>query len=131
MMTFPYIQHQVYGSGRNVRHAGMLHVFRIFYNGGLVTRVTISWIVAGAVVYLIAMYSVFGLGIALQQKSTIAKDLTESNIIAELHLQQRQTEFARSNKDVLQSMHKISDMRYVSPGDTAISRADISPQSNQ
>lgn len=81
--------------------------------------------------YLIAMYSVFGLGIALQQQSTVAKDLTESNIIAELNLQQRQTEFAKNNKDVLRSMQKISDMRYVLPADTAMSRVDMLDRSGQ
>lgn len=131
MTTFPYIQHQAYSFQRSKQHAGIFAVFRMLCNGGLVTRLMIAWIVVAAIVYLVAMYSVFGLGIALQQKSTAAKDLTESNIIAELHLQQRQTEFARSNADVLQSMQKISDMRYLLPTDTAVSRVDISDRSSQ
>lgn len=131
MITLPYIHHHSYGFRRNNKHTRILNVFRILHDGRLVTRFALCWIVVAALVYLTAMYSVFGLGIALQEQSTTAKDLTESNIIAELNLQQRQTEFARNNKDVLQSMQKISDMRYVLPSDIAVSRADTYNQSSQ
>ncbi len=131
MITSLYIRQKTYRLQHNDRRTPLLNVFSVLHDDRSVIRFAFCWIVVAALIYLVAMYFIFGLGIALQEQSTVAKDLTESNIIAELNLQQRQTEFVRNNADVLQSMQKISDMRYILPTDTAVSRIDISDQSNQ
>ena len=85
----------------------------------------IIWIAGAIVVYLVAVYSLFGLGITLQEKTIELKKLTEANIISELNLRQKQTEFARNNEDILQSMEKITNLRYITPADTAVSQVEF------
>ena len=96
-----------------------------------ITHTLIAWIAGAVLTYLIAVYSLFGLSVTLQQQSGIFKELTEANTITELSLQQKQTEFARNNEDILQSMEKISDMRYLLPANTSVSRAEMSDKVNQ
>ena len=131
MTVVSHTYYKIYNSSRFERDSYISYVRGIFNSGGFVTKAAIGWVAVAVVVYLVATYSVFGLDITLKQQSAVVKDLTESNTITELHLQQRQTEFARTNKDILQSMQKISDMRYVLPTDTTVSRADISDRSSQ
>ena len=131
MIISPRTQHYSYISPY-IRHtSGIKDIFCWFQNSRLFRGVLISWIAVMVVVYVVATYFVFGLGMILQQQSRVIKDLTESSIITELNFQQRQTEFVKSNKDILQSMQRISDMRYVLPTDTTISRVDIFHQGSQ
>ena len=130
MMTSTYIQRRIDSSLRSEKTDHAYDIVR-FFNKRFVTGAAIGWIALAIVTYLAAAYSLFGFGISIQQKSALMKALTESNTIAELNLQQRQTQFAISNADALESMQKISDMRYVLPTDTAVSRADMSRQDNQ
>ncbi len=97
----------------------------------IVFRLAIVWIASAVAVYLVAVYSVFGLGVAVQEKTAVAKELAESNKILELDLQQKYTQFARNNEEILQTMEKISDLKYVLPADTSVSRADIIMHANQ
>lgn len=90
----------------------------------------IGWSTIAVASYLIAVYSVFGLSAGMQQKSLLLKELAESNTITELHIQQKETEFARDNEDVLESMQKISDIHYVIPAETAVSRVDTAEERN-
>lgn len=125
MTVSPYNQHQIYIPSHSERHVLSLNIFHLFQNNGFITGAIIAWITIAVVMYLVAVYSFFGLGVTLQHKSFAIKNLTESNTIAELNLQQRQTEFAKNNQYILESMEKISDMRYVLPTDTTVSWADI------
>jgi len=131
MTSLSYIQYQTYISSRNERHFRISNIFSLFSHSRFITSVAVAWIAIAVVIYFVAVYSFFGLGVTLQEKSSAIKDLIESNTITELNLQQRQTEFARNNKNILESMQKISDMRYVLPTDTAVSQADILDRSSQ
>ena len=105
---------------------GVVHyAFDMLQKRGFITHMMLAVIAGAILAYLIAIYSLFGLGVTLQQKSIVLKELTDTNRITELNLGQRQTEFAKNNEDILQSMEKISDLRYVLPADTSVSRADI------
>ena len=97
------------------------------HNDGWITRIMIAWIAGAITTYLITVYSLFGLGVTIQQNMTELKNLTEANTISELNLGQQQTTFAKNNEDILQSMEKITNMRYLMPADTSVSQADISP----
>ena len=121
-----YIQHFVGASSREERVR--THALHTFHEAGLLRTLLMIWIGAAVIVYLMAVYSVFGLSVGLSRNEAAVKILTESNTIMELNLQQKQTEFARNNQDVLESMQKISEIRYVGPTDTAVSRADILDQ---
>ena len=96
-------------------------------SNGWMARIMIIWIAGAIATYLIAVYSLFGLGVTIQQKMTELKNLTEANTISELNLGQQQTAFAKNNEDILQSMEKITNIRYLMPADTSLSQADISP----
>ncbi|MDP3778671.1 MAG: hypothetical protein Q8R30_01315 [bacterium] len=116
-----YIQHFVGVSAHEEQtRTRVLHMLR---QAGLLRTLLMVWIGGAILVYLVAVYSVFGLSVTLSQNGAVAKALTESNTIMELNLQREQTEFARNNQDVLESMQKISEIRYVGPTDTAVSRA--------
>ena len=105
---------------------GVMHyAYDVLQERGFITHMMLAVIAGAILAYLIAVYSLFGLGVTLQQKSMVLKELTDTNTIAELNLGQQQTGFAKNNEDILQSMEKISDLRYVLPTDTSVSRADI------
>ncbi len=124
-------QGHIYISSFKQRVGIMQYLFQIFQDRGFVTNVMIAWVAGAVLVYLVSVYLLFGLGVIMQQKSVTLKNLMETNTIIELNLQQKQTEFVRNNEDVLQSMEKISDLRYVMPTDTSVSRADMSDRSNE
>ena len=105
----------------------MPYAFARYHEDAWMTRIMIAWIAGAIATYLITVYSLFGLGVTIQQKMTELKNLTEANTISELHLGQQQTAFAKNNEDILQSMEKITNMRYLMPVDTSVSQADISP----
>ena len=132
MTTLTNIQRHTHTPSLSYERTGIMHyLLQGLQSRGFVTHMTTAWIVGAIVTYLIAAYSLFGLGVTMQQKSAVLKELTETNTIAELNIQQKQTEFAKNNEDILQSMEKISDMRYVLPLHTSVSRADVSDQMNQ
>ncbi|GEM_PF-4995761 len=131
MTTSTYAQRHIDFSSRSEGVFRVHSIVRFLSNRRFITGAAIGWIVLAIVTYLVAAYSLFGFGIAVQQKSVLIKALTESNTIVELNLQQRQTQFAINNAGILESMQKISDMRYVLPTDTAVSRADMADHGNQ
>ena len=131
MTALTDIQRHVYVSSFNGRVGIMQYALQGLRSRGFFTRMTIAWIAGAVLTYLIATYSLLGLSVTMQQKSAALKGLTETNTITGLNLRQKQTEFARNNEDILQSMEKISDMRYVMPPSTSVSRADVSDQMNQ
>ena len=131
MTALTNIQRHAYAPSFNGRARIMHYAFEGLQSRGFVTHMTVAWIAGAVLTYLIAAYSLFGLGVTMQQKSAVLKELTETNTIVELNIQQKQTEFAKNNEDILQSMEKISDMRYVLPLHTSVSRADVSDQINQ
>ena len=106
-------------------------IIALLGNSRYLTRVLLIWIAGAVLVYLIAIYSLFGLSVTIQKKVTTVKELTEINTITALNLQQKHTEFARNNQDFLKSMEKIADLRYILPTDTSLSRADISHPTSQ
>ena len=125
MTALTDIQRHAYVSSLRERVGIMHYAFDVLQKPGFITHVMLAVIAGAILAYLIAIYSLFGLGVTLQQKSIVLKELTDTNRITELNLGQRQTEFAKNNEDILQSMEKISDLRYVLPADTSVSRADI------
>ena len=127
MTTFTYIQRH---NARTSLNDGMLRfprTFRLINNQGHITAIIIGWSSMAIISYLIAIYCLFGLSAGMQQKSLLLKKLAESNTITELNIQQKETAFARDNENVIESMQKISDIRYVIPVDTSVSRVDINP----
>ena len=132
MTTLTNIQRHTYTPSLSYERTGIMYAFvRALQSRGFVTHVTIAWIAGAVLTYLIAAYSLFGLSVRIQQKSSSLKGLMETNTITELNLRKKQTEFAKNNADILQSMEKISDMRYVLPLHTSVSRADVSDPINQ
>ena len=131
MTTLTYIHHALVPASLNERAFRTNDAFRNINERGIITGIIIAWAGAAILSYLIAVYYLFGLSNSLQQKSLVVKDLVESNTIVELNIQQNQTSFIKNNADVLESMQKISEMRYVGAADTAVSRAEILEHTNQ
>ena len=131
MTALTDIQRYTYASSFKAQAGIGQYVVQGFQSRGFVTHMTTVWIAGAVLTYLIAAYSLFGLGVTMREKSVILKGLAETNTITALNIQQKQTEFAKNNEEILQSMEKISDMRYVLPPHTSVSRADVSGRVNQ
>lgn len=127
MTTLTHTRQYIVRTSLNDRMFRLPHAFRLINDQGYVTAIIIAWSATAIASYLIAVYVLFGLSASMQQKSLLLKELTESNTIVELNIQQKETAFVRDNQNVLESMQKISDIRYVIPVDTAVSRVDTSP----
>ena len=125
MTVLTDIQRHAYSSSFTGKVGVMHYAYDALQERGFITHMMLALIAGAILAYLIAVYSLFGLGVTLQQKSMVLKELTDTNRITELNLGQQQTGFAKNNEDILQSMEKISDLRYVLPTDTSVSRADI------
>jgi riboflavin synthase len=126
MTTLTLIQRHIVPTLFDNRIFRISRAFRLINDRGYITAMIIGWNGAAIASYLIAVYCLFGLGAGMQQKSLLVKELIQSNTIIELTIQQKETAFARDNEDVLELMQKISDIRYVTPPDSSVSRVDVS-----
>lgn len=130
MAILTSLHHRIYMPQKNQTISWTQWVLRVFDHEGMMRGIMIVWILVAVFTYLIAIYFLFGLGVAFKEKSAELKEITDLTIITELNLQQSQTEFVKNNQDILASMEKISDMHYILPTDRAVSQADSFDQKN-
>lgn len=89
---------------------------------GAVTFALISVIFLSIAAYLVSMYYFFAVGMALRSRTAMLRDLDDSNVALELRIQAKETAFASDHKDVLESMQKISSIKYLTPANVAVSQ---------
>jgi len=70
-------------------------------------------IAAGAAAYLVALMTIFHLGLQMQQTSGEMSRLEQDILKSEIALQQDDANFVSAHKDILDGMEKISSITYV------------------
>lgn len=76
------------------------------------------WAVLAVAIYLAALYSAFQASFLLNRFADEKKDLSDKIVVLELQLQKRQADFRAMNIPEIESMEKISSIRYIG-GETA------------
>ena len=64
--------------------------------------------------YLVAMVTLFHLGLRVQDSSVVIARLEQDVLKSQITLQQSDAKFAEAHKEILQSMEKISSIVYIS-----------------
>lgn len=86
-----------------------------------VTFCLIGIMLFGAVQYLGALYAVFSIGLRLQTENRQIRVLGQEVDALELKTQRASANFPVEHKEVLDSMEKISQVRYLTSGEEAVS----------
>ena len=114
-----YVAHPVITRRRRIAQA----MFEALNPRGVITFFLMVVVVASIVVYISSLYYMFVLGFRIQKGTSMARDIEESNTAIDLDIQRRETAFAQLHSDVLQSMQKISRIRYLTADNVAISHS--------
>lgn len=100
----------------------VLERFTVINRRGVITIGLGSVIALSVAAYLVSMYYFFAVGMALRSRTEMLRDLDNSNVALELRIQTKETGFALEHKDVLESMQKISSIKYLAPANMAVSQ---------
>lgn len=92
----------------------------------VITAVLTSIIIFSTVIYLTALFLTFDLGFKIQTAEKEAAALRNSASALEFQIQKEETSFVQNHKDVLGLMEKVSDIKYLTLENLAVSR----PQPN-
>lgn len=131
MTTRVYIQKQVIPFKNKLLVFTLNERFCVINERGIVTNSIIAWIGITIICYLIAVYSFFGINASMHRQGALLKQLTDAKIQVELNVQQKQAGFARNNQNILESMEKISEIRYITSNDVTVSRLEVIGRVNQ
>lgn len=88
---------------------------------GIVSAALVGSVAVVATVYLVAVYSTFRLGFMLQEQAGIETKLHEANVKFEFEKQQKNLALPQAHAAFLQSMEKVSVVRYLQSKSVAIS----------
>jgi len=121
MITSLIVQKNNILSAINVKVFSITSLFSFINRRGLLTAFFLGVIGTSVAVYLAALYTLFGSGIIIKQKTSELKKLMQAVIIIESAVQEKQTTLLVQNKDVFDAMEKISTIRYVLPENVAVS----------
>jgi hypothetical protein len=94
---------------------------------GLITFCLLGIMALGAVQYLGALYGVFSFGLRLRGEEGQIAQLSEEATMLELKVQQTVTDFALVHKELLSSMEKNSEVRYLTGESVAVSHISTQP----
>lgn len=95
--------------------------FCVFNKGGLLSLALLLIIVISLVSYLAALFLTFGLGFKIQVAEREFTKLKDAAAILELQIQKGETSFAKDHKDVLESMERVSSIKYLTIDNFAVS----------
>lgn len=107
--------------------AGMEDMFSNVNRKGILSGALLLLIGVSVISYLIALYLTFGLGFSLQKNERAAGQLQNSVSIQEVALWEKEANLAENNKSVIESMEKITALKYVTPDNVAVSMGTLSP----
>ena len=84
-----------------------------------ITTFLIAGIGVSLVAYLTALYISFDIGLSLHHKKPIIEDLTEEVLNLEFSMRQNELNLANTNGNILQSMERVSAIKYI-PSDESV-----------
>ncbi len=111
-MIHGYTMTPFFTSSRGAIRSGT-GVFTEFNKKGIFTAVAGFCVVAGAVVYLVALYSVFHTSFLLERVDRDSKEISQKILVLELELQKREGDFSDGKLPEFKDMEKVSSMRYI------------------
>ena len=80
-----------------------------------------------AVTYLASLYLSFSYGFEIQKGNTSLRELEKKTLERELIVQEKIQALAGDNHPVLESMEKVSTIRYLTPENVAVSSPSLQP----
>lgn len=89
--------------------------FREYNKYGLISFGIISFLMIALVSYLTALYFIINLGFVIQKHEKVMAETSEDFLAVELAAQSGRTKLAEDQKSILESMEKISAIRYLTP----------------
>lgn len=96
--------------------------FQEINSKGWVTVLSGVVITISLALYIFSLYGSFGLGFKIRSHQAQVLELQNTVLNLELKLEKKQTDFTEEYKDVVESMEKISAIRYISAESVASSR---------
>lgn len=82
---------------------------------GVITLALGGVIILSASAYILATYTIFGLGPRIQEAAGRLSELKNDHLKTELELQKKRAGFLKDHKSILESMEKISTVKYLRP----------------
>lgn len=101
--------------------------FLDFNRRGHITQLLIAVVVFAVVAYLASLYFATNFDLEIRNGNKLLPGLLEEVRKDEFILQNLTTGFALENADVLQSMEKVSAIKYLAPETVVLSRPTVSP----
>jgi len=87
--------------------------FFAFNQKGIITILGIIVILVSVIVYLAALYVTFQTGFSIQESSEQLIRLKDGTVKLEFSLRRKEAGLAEANKELLESMEKISAVKYL------------------
>ncbi len=78
-------------------------------------------------IYVTALYFTFNLGFELRERAEEISSLEESLILLETETERRKTEFAKDHEDIVQSMEKVTSLKFLKPHQISKASEHLSP----
>lgn len=95
------------------RTAACYHAWSEINKRGIITITGIVCVVVAVSIYLSALYGAFEASFLLRRQAEEIKQLTERAVALEINLQKRQADFRLANIPELETMEKISSIKYI------------------
>ena len=96
--------------------------FYIFNKGGFLSLTLLLIIVISIISYLAALFLTFGLGFKIQIAEKELTQLKDTTATLELQIQKEETSFAKNHKNILESMERVSSIKYLTIDNFAVFR---------
>lgn len=87
--------------------------------GGRVTLWLLGGIIFCVFIYLLALFTTFSLSFQIRENTRRYDELSEHTLRSEILLQQRKSELAENHTLLLQSMERVSSVKYLTPESVA------------
>lgn len=99
--------------------------FGVFNKGGIISLVLLLIIIISLASYLAALFLTFNLGFKIQIAEKEFAQLKDTVAALELQIQKEETSFVKDHKDILESMERVSSIKYLAIDNFAISSPQI------
>lgn len=96
-------------------------------SSNLMKKGLLAAVIFSVVTYLAALFLSFSLGFQIQEQTASQKELAKALRWREIFLQQRIDLLAEGRLSQLESMEKVSSIRYLRPENVAVSRSSLQP----
>lgn len=99
----------------------MVGRFYVLNQKGFITAALTLLIIFSIVSYLVVLFLTFDLGFKIQLAEKKFAQLKNAAATLELQIQKEETSFAKDHQDVLESMERVSSIKYLTIDNLAVS----------